>query len=168
MRCPNCQHDNISGVDICESCGSDLGALDVPQPTSGLQHSILTTLLSEIPKSDPNTLQRDATVADAIALMRSARHGVTLIVDDDNTLVGIFTEADLVHRVGIDSEPETISIIDVMTPAPYSLGPADSMAHALNAMAVGNHRHIAIAAGRKPIGQLSVRNVLAYLRETVL
>ena len=51
----------------------------------------------------------------------------------------------------------------VMTRNPETLEPDNSIAFALNKMSVGGYRHIPIVEGDKPIGVLSVRDVVDFL-----
>ena len=168
MICPKCEFENIPGTDICESCGTDLAAQDLHQPTSDLHHSILTAKLGDIPHPEPNILMLSSTVKDAIDQMRETRHGVTLIVDENHALAGIFTESDVLRRVDVDADVASIPLHTVMTKKPTPFGLTDSMAHALNAMTVGGRRHLALVDAGRPVGIISIRDILRYLRENVL
>ena len=48
MICPECDHDNIEGVDYCANCGHDLYGLDQPDSpgATGFQANIFPTQLS--------------------------------------------------------------------------------------------------------------------------
>ena len=59
---------------------------------------------------DPVTIKPDATVADALALMRENRIGGIPVVDDEKTLIGIVTNRDLRFR-----EDLSMKIEEVMT-----------------------------------------------------
>ena len=98
MLCPNCSHDNIPGLDLCESCGSDLAGLDLPEARHGFRGQMMTDQVSDLKMADPLYVSPETTVAEAIEKMRQARHGCVL-VRDDVSLVGIFTERDVLARV---------------------------------------------------------------------
>jgi CBS domain-containing protein len=51
----------------------------------------------------------------------------------------------------------------VMTPDPVSLSEDDTLAYAVNKMSVGGYRHIPITRDGKPVGIISVRDLLRYL-----
>ena len=62
------------------------------------------------------TVSPTATVVDAVNLMNDHRVGA-VAVTNDNTLVGIFTERDLMIRVVLEGkDPKTTQAGDVMTP----------------------------------------------------
>lgn len=61
------------------------------------------------------------------------------------------------------ADSHTVPVKSVMTPNPETLEPEDSIAFALNKMSVGGYRHIPIVDGAKPVGVLSVRDVVDFL-----
>lgn len=110
------------------------------------------------------SLAPDASVADAIAAMREHRSSCVLVVQDD-TIVGVFTDRDVLTRVlGATRAPSAIPLCEVMTPDPVTLGPDDTIAYAINAMAVGGFRTVPIA-DQKVIGILTVQDVTGHLAE---
>jgi CBS domain-containing protein len=62
-------------------------------------------------------------------------------------------------RVG-PSEPRPVS--EFMTRNPETVGPADTLAFALGKMDGGGYRHLPVLQDGKPVGVISVRNVLTY------
>ena len=167
MICPECGHDNITGVDYCYECQSDLRDLDIPQPVAGLQSSILTDMVGDIPGSAPTAFGPEASVAEAVTRMRETRHGFVLITKN-TALIGIFTEADLLQRLDFNADLGQILLRDVMTPDPHYLGLSDTLSHALNAMAVDQVRHIPLVTSGQPFSLISVRDVLSYMRGKIL
>ncbi|MBO7187985.1 MAG: IMP dehydrogenase, partial [Tidjanibacter sp.] len=57
---------------------------------------------------DPVTIKPDATVADALALMRENRIGGIPVVDDEKTLIGIVTNRDLRFRKDLSMKIEEV------------------------------------------------------------
>lgn len=110
------------------------------------------------------TLAPDANVAEAIASMRAHRTSCVLVVQDD-TVVGVFTDRDVLTRVlGGSRPPSAVPLCEVMTPEPVMLGPDDTIAYAINAMAVGGFRTVPIA-DQKVAGILTVQDVTGHLAE---
>ena len=110
----------------------------------------------------------DATVKDAVELMKTRGHGSVIIVDDGK-FNGIFTERDLLKRVVSKGlEADSVSISKVMTKKVQTLKETDSIAFALNRMSIHSIRHIPIMRNNKPIGIISVRGMLKYLSEHTL
>lgn len=71
---------------------------------------------SEIPKVFPNT-----TILDAIAEISHKSMGMTAIVDDQDHVLGIFTEGDLRRTISRVGDIRTLVIKDVMTPTPKTI-----------------------------------------------
>ncbi len=165
MDCPDCGHDHIAGVDACEHCGQDLRSIDIPRAKSGLQRTIMKTPIRELDPLPALTVAPDESVAGAIRLMQKERHGSVMVIDGEK-LVGMFTEHDLLTRIAggaidIDATP----IADVMMRDPKALREEDTLAHAMNRMAVGNYRHIPVVEEGKPVRFVSVRSVLRCLHK---
>jgi len=165
MICPDCGHDNIGGVDTCDHCHQDLRSIDVPGPKDGLQRRIMETPLHELVPSEALTVGPEEPVAAVIRRMQQNKQGSVMVVDGGR-LVGIFTERDALKRLtGRRLDLETLAVREVMTREPRALQDEDTLAFALNRMAVGNYRHIPIVGDGKPLRFVSVRGVLRYLHE---
>lgn len=171
MECPSCAHEILAGQDTCEICQGDLTAAGaLPQPKRGRIHElILEDPISQLNAPRPITLTTRDTVANAVKLMREKRFGSLLVLDEKNALVGIFTERDLCRGLGARREPlDWILLQDVMTPRPQTLSEDDTIASALNCMAVGGYRHIPIVREGVPIGFVSIRGILSYIAKNAL
>ena len=168
MLCPNCEHDNIPGVDLCELCGTDLAGLDIPEASGGAGGLLLTDTIRKLPLTTAITAGPEDTVADAIGRMRDNREGFVL-VSEGGKIIGIFTERDVVTRVlNGDRAPSSTILREVMTPSPTSLEPDDPPAFAIHRMVAQDFRHLPILADGQAVGVLSIRGVLRYLSEQVL
>ena len=127
-----------------------------------IRGAILETPISELPLRDPILVCSTSTVADAVKNMNSHHTGCVL-VEKDGKLIGIFTERDVLTKVYFRADSHTVPVESVMTPNPETLEPDNSIAFALNKMSVGGYRHIPIVDGDKPMGVLSVRDVVDFL-----
>ncbi len=173
MVCPGCGLDNIQGVFACEECGMDLAGLDIPDalPMQGLKRHIMRDAIGRVGPLKPLLTNTKATLWDAIRIMKQGRHGSVLVVDpdDDDQLVGIFTERDVLTRVwGSGLDIHTTPVSGAMTPDPVVLKEDDILAHAIHLMAVRGFRHIPIVRSGRPVGFVSVRGILRYIAEQVL
>lgn len=68
--------------------------------------------------SKPKTMtaSKDLTVFDAVKKMNSKNFGSIIIVDEDERLLGMFTERDLLKRVVAEGkDPQAVRLDDVMT-----------------------------------------------------
>jgi CBS domain-containing protein len=168
MNCPSCEYENVAGADSCEKCGTDMLDSGIPRPGIGMQARILSDPLSVLGPWDIVKVSPEATVAEAIAIMRKIRHGSVLIVDRQ-ALLGIFTERDLLMKiVERDVDPEKVTVAEVMTKNPTTLKEDDPLAFAIHLMAVRGFRHIPIMRNGVPQGVVSIRGVLQCLTEKAL
>jgi CBS domain-containing protein len=164
VHCPACEHDNIPGDDLCGNCGMDLAGLDVEAWGVDPDDPMLAFPLSRLALKQPLTLSADATVAEAIDLMKDRHEGCVFILDETDRLRGVMTERDVSARVAAPGrDPEQTRLGEVMTPRPVALQQDDPLAWALHRMGVDGHRHLPVLAEKKLIGFLSVRAVLREL-----
>ena len=94
-----------------------------------------------------------------------------ILVVEGGRLVGIFTERDaalkLAGPAGAGIDLATTPIRDVMTHDPVVLRAADSVAVAVQKMAVGGFRHIPITDDGRPTGVVTARDVFRHLAATL-
>ncbi|GAB4135063.1 MAG: hypothetical protein Tsb009_00880 [Planctomycetaceae bacterium] len=161
MICPDCGHDNISGVDTCGACGQPMVQFD----PSGceLEQSISRHSISVLNPKTPVTVNSSVSLREAVAQLVEHHIGALLIVEND-VLVGIVTERDVLNHVSEDPAMLDKPVFDSMTRSPESVKPQDSIAYALHAMDLGGYRHLAIVddTGR-PTGIISIRDILRFL-----
>jgi len=117
------------------------------------------------PKSEV-TAPADITVREAVRLMVAAGRG-HLVVTVDGELGGLFTERDLLMRLttadGVDLD---VPLSEVMTRNPVTLTETNTIATAVNQMALGRFRHLPVAdTDGKLAGVYSVREMLRKLYE---
>ncbi len=96
------------------------------------------------------------TVLDAARLMNDRHIGSVVIIDDDR-LVGIFTERDVMRRIVAEQrDPASTPIAEVMT-SPVACGaPHTALNELRNVMRRRKIRHIPIVDGQKVLGMISI------------
>jgi CBS domain-containing protein len=101
-----------------------------------------------------------------VAEMTTKGRGAVL-VEDAGSLVGIFTERDLLNRVDYsDALWSHLVVGDVMTPHPMVIRPDDSLSEALRRLTAGHRRHLPIVDERgRVLGLISIRDILSYIAE---
>jgi len=166
MKCPFCGHENIAGNDDCAKCHADLTHLDAPQAQSTIERLIMKQSVDALKPVRPCTVSPDTSLRDVMDTLAKNNIGTVLICDQDET-VGIFSERDLLLKIGVDY-PELCEkpIREFMTADPVTIEETDSIALALNRMDVGDYRHIPItvgSAGGSVAGIISVRDILKYI-----
>jgi CBS domain-containing protein len=106
------------------------------------------------------TAAPETTVGEAAKLMAKKNVGAVMVVENES-LVGIFTERDAVFRViARGRDTQTTLLADVMTPKPQTVDPDKSFGFALLMMHENGFRHVPVIENGKPIGIVSSRNAL--------
>jgi len=161
MRCPTCGFDNLTGMEICDNCGSDLAGLDVPEQAPSFHGRLLGEHLDELGAPPPLTVGPDTSLDIVIGQMHETGADCVLVVEADR-LIGIFTDRDAVVKVA--GEPlGSLRVGELMTRDPVVLQHDDPIAVAIHKMAVGGFRHIPIVDGGRPTGVVTARDVFHHL-----
>ena len=163
MRCPACDSPNPPGADACSKCHTPLTGLDAPVGHGPLESSLLNDPVSVLQPRPPVTISESANLGEAIRAMIDTRVGAILVTGSDGTLVGILTERDFLSRVAGKPGYEALPVAQFMTRTPEFVAPADLLAIALGKMDVGGYRHLPVVQDGKPVGVISVRDVLRHL-----
>ena len=165
MRCPTCGFENLLGSDVCDNCGSDLAGRDVPEPATSFRGQLLGEHLDALGVAAPEIVDAATDVDDAIRRMHDKGIDCVLVVDGGR-LVGIFTDRDAVLKVA-GTKPEDHRIGALMTHDPVVLRHDETIAVAINKMAVGGFRHIPIVDDGRPTGVVSARDVFRHLAQSL-
>ena len=103
----------------------------------------------------------DETVRDAAERMAEQGCGSILIIEDER-LLGIFTERDLLVRVAAAGlELTTTRLRDVMTADPETIGAEEPVEEAVRRMDEGTFRHLVVVSGGRVLGVVSTRDIPA-------
>ena len=112
--------------------------------------------------SPTHTVSPDTSVFDAVGLMNEHKIG-SLVAEEDGRVVGIFTERDvLVRVVGVDKNPHTTRVAEVMTRDPLcikqSMSTKDVMAVATNKRC----RHFPVVENDRLVGLISIGDLVHW------
>lgn len=100
-------------------------------------------------------------VAEAARLMKSNRVGSLMVVDNER-LIGIFTERDALFRVLAEGRDANKTLLqEVMTTNPQTIDADKPVSHALHMMYEGGFRHVPVVDNGRPVGMISARDALA-------
>ena len=161
MRCPVCGFENLQGEDNCENCGADLRTADIPEQAVSFHGRLLGEHLDDLGVGTSTIVSADAALGAAITRMHELPTDCLLVTDGDR-LVGIFTERDAVLKVA-GVKLDAFDVRDFMTRDPVVLRHDDTIAVAINKMAVGGFRHIPIVEDGRPIGVVAARDVFRHI-----
>jgi CBS domain-containing protein len=165
MICPQCGYDNIPGADECEHCKNDLTFLDQPAIATAceVERALMEQPVRVLQPPRPISAPASSPLRDVLQLMVDKKIGCVLVIDDSE-LVGIFTERDVLLQIaGREQELAGDAIREWMTPNPETVEQDDSIAFAIHKMSVGGYRHLPVMKGGRPIGIISVRDVVRHL-----
>lgn len=164
MICPTCGWDNLPGNEACTHCRQDLTPLDRPVAGNRVERSLMEDQVAALPIKPPTTVLPSASVREAIALMLDRDIGALLVVDEQGKLQGIFSERDLLKKVaGIHVLYADMPVRSFMTLKPAAVSRTDTLAFVLHKMDGGGYRHLPVLAAGKPIGVISVRDMLRHI-----
>jgi CBS domain-containing protein len=164
MICPTCGHDNLPGASSCGNCQQDLSPLDRPCPDNQIERRLMEDQVGTLKPHTPQTILPTATVRQAIDLMLAENVGAVLVVDEGGSLLGIFSERDLLKKVaGIHENYAELPVGRFMTPRPETVSTADTLNFALHKMDGGGYRHVPVLDAGRPISMISVRDMLRHI-----
>jgi CBS domain-containing protein len=104
----------------------------------------------------------DATVGDAIRLLRAQRTGAVMICEGTK-LVGILTERDALQLMA-SSADLTTPVRDVMSSPPATISSRATVGDAIRTMSEGGYRHLPIVDSEgRPTGVLATQGIVHFL-----
>jgi CBS domain-containing protein len=163
MRCDSCGNENIPGVDLCEQCHAPLTDLDASTLSEPEYEIILEEPLRTVKARDPILVSPETSIEKAVRLLVERGAGCVLVVND-GTLAGIFSERDVLMKVVDDYDQiKDRPISEFMTPNPETLTGDDTIAFALNRMDIGDFRHIPVVDEGKISTVISIRAMTAHI-----
>jgi len=102
-------------------------------------------------------------VFDAISLMAEVNIGAVLVQQDD-TIAGIFTERDYLQKVALKSlTSKEVKVGDVMSNPVITADPADSIQQCMETMTSCHCRHLPVVENGKLLGIVSIGDLVKRL-----
>ena len=103
------------------------------------------------------------TVFDAISLMAEVNIGAVLVQQDD-TIAGIFTERDYLQKVALKSlSSKDVKVGDVMSQPVITADPGDSIQQCMETMTTCHCRHLPVVENGKLLGIVSIGDLVKRL-----
>jgi CBS domain-containing protein len=118
---------------------------------------------SELVTVDPST-----NLIDAARAMSAGEAGSVLVLEE-GSLVGIFTERDMLRAMAMSTTADNARVSSVskwMSRNPTTIGPDTTVAEALNQMLFGGFRHLPVTDGGTLVGVVSMRDLARSISET--
>ena len=111
---------------------------------------------------EPYSMKATATVMEAAEFMARRHIGAVCVLDDDNRLIGVFSERDLMNRVVVPRrDPATLRLREVTSELRAVIRCDETPHQALDRMDEIGSRHLPVVDGDdKWVGMLSMRDLL--------
>jgi NADH:ubiquinone oxidoreductase subunit F (NADH-binding)/CBS domain-containing protein/(2Fe-2S) ferredoxin/NAD-dependent dihydropyrimidine dehydrogenase PreA subunit len=109
------------------------------------------------------TITKGQTISDAVKIMGERNVSGVFVVDENNKLVGIFTERDIVRCVvkGISLEKEVIE--NIMRTDLTTFDPSMEISSAIAVASKKKIRHLPVVEEDKIVGMITFRDLVSYL-----
>ena len=108
------------------------------------------------------TIAPETPAAEVAIFMKANRIGSLLVTDASGRLAGILSERDLVCKVmAVGEDPTRVTAGALMTRDVLTCTPDTSVQDAERTMAHNRIRHLPVVRNGKPVGMISMRDVLA-------
>jgi CBS domain-containing protein len=117
--------------------------------------------VSEIMSKDLVTVGPEYNVADVASLMRSKRIGSVIVLEDDRVL-GILTERDILGVVGSGEDPKNVAAHEALTDDLVTIGPDAPVEEAAQEMVRAGVRHLPVISEQDLIGIVSMRDLVRW------
>lgn len=123
----------------------------------------LPLTVRQVMQPDPVVVPPDYPIRDALGLMNDRRIGAVVVTAPGGALAGIFTERDLLRRVGTaDPGWRDLPVSDWMTLNPYTTGPDVGWDAAVGMMDRFRVRHLPVVEAGRVVGIVSTRMLMRH------
>jgi CBS domain-containing protein len=119
------------------------------------------TTVRDIMSTQLVTVEPSANLTEAVHAMSAGRSGSVLVLQS-GSLVGIFTERDILRALAHSAKADLARISSVtqwMSRDPVTIGPETTVAEALNQMLFGGFRHLPVIDEDAVVGIVSMRDL---------
>jgi CBS domain-containing protein len=109
------------------------------------------------------TVQRQASVLDAIGIMSQANIGA-LVVEEDGRPVGIFTERDYLRKIALEGRSSRNTTMDEVMSSPLiTVSPAETTGAAMETMTECRCRHLVVVENEAMTGIVSLGDLVKHM-----
>ena len=108
------------------------------------EQQVMTKSLGDLIRRRPVTVVPDTALRQACTMMAECGVGSLVVVDQDDRVLGIFTQTDILKRVVLENISLDRPISEVMSSSPFTLPSQASVYEAMMAMAAQGIQHILV------------------------
>lgn len=128
-----------------------------------LEEAIAEEPVANIQHHPHASIHPDESVAVAVRKL-AAEHVACLLVEDNERLVGVFTDREVLNKVALEPDQQNRPVREFMTDDPVYVYAQDPAAAALCVMAVSGHRHVPVVdSEERVVGIVSPQRVTRFL-----
>ncbi len=128
-----------------------------------IEEALREVRISELRLEVGGAVSPDTPLAEVYEVLDRQRCNAVVVCDGDS-VIGIFTQRDILYRTALEAPDPATPIAELMTPEPFKLRLDQRVADAIHAMTVHGYRTVPLVDGRgRWLGLLSSRNVLRYI-----
>ncbi|MES9990876.1 MAG: EAL domain-containing protein [Candidatus Thiodiazotropha sp.] len=122
--------------------------------------------MGEVMSGSPLTAEESMDFHDAYRIMTEKSYRHLLVIADDGSLIGLVSEADFLHHMGMEYLVELKTVESAMTRHVVALDPAETLVKAVRLMAQRHISCVMICTDGKPVGVLTERDIV-HLAQTL-
>jgi len=122
--------------------------------------------VSSMETDDYVCISPDTSLAATIEAMKQDEGGCAIICAEDGSVVGIFTERDLLTKIIGQEVDLSAPVRDLMSPVVATLTRAATIGDAVAIMNDKGYRNVPLVNDGKLVGSISVFDVMSYLAES--
>lgn len=122
--------------------------------------------VSSLETDDYVCVEPSTPLANAIEIMKQDEGGCAIVCAKDRSVVGIFTERDLLMKVVGQQVDPNAPVSQWMSPVVATLSPQATIGEVVAVMNEKGYRNIPLVADGKLVGSVSVFDVISYLAES--
>jgi CBS domain-containing protein len=105
-----------------------------------------------------------ATVWDALKVMAEKNVGAVLVLDEDQRLLGVFSEREWVRRSSVPPEdPRATPVTQMLTDEVVCVCPGDDIAQCMRLMTDHRVRHLPVVEGDLLVGVVSIGDLVNWV-----
>ena len=115
------------------------------------------------------TTEPQTTINEVAERMAHYNVGLIVVMDENDRVAGVLSERDIVRGLGSPGTGiENVLVADLMTKSVISVSPTDTLVDAVVAMNTHGIRHLIVMQANKPVGVISIRDVLRVFASQLL
>lgn len=115
--------------------------------------------------SDVHSIDKRATVFEAVRRMVEANVG-SLLVTDGDTIHGIITERDYLRRIVLEGRTsKTTAVMEVATERLIAVDPSRPLEECMAMMSTERIRHLPVVDGGRIVGVISIGDIVKHLSQ---